>query len=994
MAAGANIKGITIEIGGDTTSLDKALKGANESTKTLQNQLKSLNQALKLDPKNTELLAQKQKLLGETISATKEKLETLKTAQEQAQAAFERGEISENQYRALQTEIQNTENELKRLEQQAKEMGPSLDKLGKKFQDAGKKIEGAGKKLLPVTAAITAVAGASVKAAMEIDEGYDTIIEKSGATGEELEDLKEQMDDVFADLPVDAEQAGTAIGEVNTRFKATGDELEEISKQFLRFSEVNHTDLTASIDSVDSIMKKFGVDAADTGKVLGLMTQAGQDTGITMDDLERSLETNGATLKEMGLGLEESVNLLAQFESSGVDSSTALAALKKAQQNAVKEGKTMDQVLTSEISSIKNASSETEALQIATELFGKKGAAEMTQAIREGRFSIDDLSASLEDYANTVEDTYNATLSPWDQMKVAMNSLKLSGAELGKTILETVQPMIIKLTEKVKQFTEWFKNLDEGQKKMIIKIGAVVAALGPALIIIGKITSGVGSIIKTAGTVISVLGKLGPAITTVTKVVSVLGSGVVSVVSKVISFIPTLLTGIKAVGAAMLANPIGIVIAAIAALVAAFIYLYNNCEEFRDAVNAIWASIKEAFFKAWDAIKKFFTETLPNAFNTVVDFVKNNWQGLLLFIVNPFAGAFKLIYDNCETFRNFIDNFVQKIKDFFKNLWDGIVTTFQNVGQWFSDRFTEAQAAIVNAFKNIGQWFADRWQDIKNALSTVAVWFRTMFQNAWKNIVNVFKEIGHWFANRWEDIKNALSSVAEWFRSIFQKAWDNIVNIFKNIGQWFSARWTDIKNVFKDTASWFKSAFQSGLDSIKDVFKDIGGWFQTNVIDAVKKKFEDFSLLEAGKKILNSLIEGIKSIHLPKLNLTWGEASKEIAGVKITVPVPKIEWNALGGIMRNPTLFGMLGGKLQGGGEAGDEAILPLDIFYKRTESYIDDAIARATAAAQGQQSGGRGGNFVQNIKIESPEPLTPYEVARQTRNATRNMVLQLQGGT
>ena len=95
--------------------------------------------------------------------------------------------------------------------------------------------------------------------------------------------------------------------------------------------------------------------------------------------------------------------------------------------------------------------------------------------------------------------------------------------------------------------------------------------------------------------------------------------------------------------------------------------------------------------------------------------------------------------------------------------------------------------------------------------------------------------------------------------------------------------------------------------------------------------------------------------------------------------------------MKNPTIFGMYGGKLQGGGEAGDEAILPLDIFYKRTEGYIDDAIKRATAAAGG--SGYGSGNFVQNIKIESPEPLSPYEVARQTRNQTRNMVLQLQGG-
>ena len=97
--------------------------------------------------------------------------------------------------------------------------------------------------------------------------------------------------------------------------------------------------------------------------------------------------------------------------------------------------------------------------------------------------------------------------------------------------------------------------------------------------------------------------------------------------------------------------------------------------------------------------------------------------------------------------------------------------------------------------------------------------------------------------------------------------------------------------------------------------------------------------------------------------------------------------------MRNPTIFGMYGGKLQGGGEAGDEAILPLDMFYKRTEAYIDDAIARATAAVTSGQQGSRGGDFIQHINIESPEPLSPYEVARQTRNQTRNMVLQLQGG-
>ena len=178
------------------------------------------------------------------------------------------------------------------------------------------------------------------------------------------------------------------------------------------------------------------------------------------------------------------------------------------------------------------------------------------------------------------------------------------------------------------------------------------------------------------------------------------------------------------------------------------------------------------------------------------------------------------------------------------------------------------------------------------------------------------------------------------------------------------------------------------------IWKNIGSWFQTNVIDKIMGIFDGFSLKDAGERIMNSFVNAIKSIHIPKLSVSWGETEKTIAGVTIKVPVPSISWNAIGGIMRNPTIFGMLGGKLQGGGEAGDEAILPLDIFYKRTEAYIDDAIARTRAAVQTDgNTGSRGGGFVQNIKIESPEPLSPYEVARQTRNQTRNMVLQLQGG-
>ena len=228
---------------------------------------------------------------------------------------------------------------------------------------------------------------------------------------------------------------------------------------------------------------------------------------------------------------------------------------------------------------------------------------------------------------------------------------------------------------------------------------------------------------------------------------------------------------------------------------------------------------------------------------------------------------------------------------------------------------------------------------------------------------------------------------------MFQNAYTNVTNVFKGIGQWFGARWTDIKNALSSVGSWFQTTFQTAYTNVTNVFKNIGSWFKTNVIDAIKNVFDNFSLKEAGEKIMNSFVNAIKSIHIPGLSVEWGSTEKTIAGITIKVPVPHISWNALGGIMRNPTIFGMLGGKLQGGGEAGDEAILPLDIFYRRTEGYIDDAIARATAAAKGTEQGSRGGDFYQNIKIESPDPLSPYEVARQTRNQTRNLVLQLQGG-
>ena len=597
------IKGITVQIGGDTTGLSKALSGVNKQIKSTQSQLKDVEKLLKLDPTNTKLLEQKQRLLSGAVEETKTKLDSLKDAEKQVQQQFKDGIIDQSQMDAFNREMVEAQQAFDDAAKKAKEFGGVLAQemqlAGQKVGEVGDKISGVGEKMLPATAAVTAVGTASVAAFNELDEGYDTIVTKTGATGEALDGLQQSMRNVFGSIPTEAATAGIAVGEVNTRFGATGEELEKLSRLFIEFAEINGTDVNNSIDAVDAIMKKFGVDSSHTGEVLGLMTKAGQDTGISMDVLENSLNTNGATLKEMGLDLTGSINLLAQFESSGVDATTALAGLKKAQQNATANGKSLSDELGNTIQNIKDAKDQTTALQTATELFGKKGAAEITQAIREGRFSVEDLTASLGDYATTVEDTFNATLDPPDKAKVALNNLKIAGSELGETMMGTVAPIIDQIVEKVKEFSAWFQSLDEEHKQLILVIGLVVAAIGPALIVLGKVASGIGSIITVSGRLVGfITGTVVPGIT--------------STLSGLFTFLA--------------ANPvvliIGIITAAIVALVA---LIAAKGDEIQALLQAVDNFLQSVFAVDWTTV---FGPVLGEALNVFFANVKNIWDSV------------------------------------------------------------------------------------------------------------------------------------------------------------------------------------------------------------------------------------------------------------------------------------------------------------------------------------------------------------------------------
>lgn len=415
---------------------------------------------------------------------------------------------------ATQAELKRTNDEITRQTSAWGNASDALKEFSEKASEAGARMTGFGKHVTKyLTAPIAAMGAASVAAFKEVDDGLDIIVTKTGASGKQMEAFQTIFDNIYGRLPATAEEVGTAVGEVNTRFALTGKALEEVSEQFIKFAKINKTDLNGAIDDVDTIMTKFGVDAAEVGNVLGYITSVAQTTGISVSAITGALKSNGSSLIEMGLSLDQAITLLAQFEANGVDASAAIMGLRKAVQEAAKEGVSAGDTVRATVEAIKNAKTESEALQIAMELFGTRGAAEMTSAIRSGRVSVEELSATMSEYGEVVSETFENTLDLPDQAAVAMNKLKIAGREVANSLFTTMAPAVTSLLETIQGLVDRLKDMDEGTRERIVKIAAIAAATGPILTIAGKLTGIIGTVSGALGKFTGAVASAGGGLT-------------------------------------------------------------------------------------------------------------------------------------------------------------------------------------------------------------------------------------------------------------------------------------------------------------------------------------------------------------------------------------------------------------------------------------------------------------------------------------------------
>lgn len=478
-------------------------------SKTLSSEMKVVASEFDAEATAQEKAAKKAEVLAKQVDTQKEKVKLLN---DQLQKA--RDKYGENDEKTLkwQQAVNNATAELNNMERELSDTQKAADGYGEEVEDATKGTQEFDAAALALSKQQLAewwgkvadqtkkVAQSAYSAAKELDEGYDAIITKTGATGESFEALKKSADDVFKSMPVEMKDVGEAVGEVATRFDLTGDSLTELSKEFLQFSSITGTSVNTSVESASRLVKAFGLETKDTANVLGLLADASQQSGLSVDKLMSSLDANGSVLRSMGFSLQDSVALMTAFEESGVEAGGAMTALKKAVQNASKQGKDANQVLAETYDAIKNAATETEALQIATDTFGSKGAIVMADGIRSGRIDLEKATKSIEEYGDVVSTTYEATLDPWDKTQIAMNNLKTVGSELAQNALSTLVPAIEKVTDIVRSVSEWFQKLSPTAQKVIGVFTALTAGAAMLAPKVMAVVQGISSL-KTAATI-------------------------------------------------------------------------------------------------------------------------------------------------------------------------------------------------------------------------------------------------------------------------------------------------------------------------------------------------------------------------------------------------------------------------------------------------------------------------------------------------------------
>ncbi|WP_424475388.1 phage tail tape measure protein [Oceanobacillus kimchii] len=675
-----------------------------------------------------------------------------------------------------------------------------------KLKSAGGKMKSAGTAMsVAVTAPLVALGTMAVKSADDIDKAYNNIIVGTGATGDQLEKLKSSFKTVFKGVPNSADEVSTAISNINTITGATGPVLEELTKSVLDASRMLGEDGVENSMAFSKSLEQFQIPAEQGKAELENLFRMTQDYGVSLGGLTSNLNKFGPVMSNAGFSMGESAEFMSRLEANGIQVTRVMPGLNKAFRTWADEGKNSKDELDKVITSMQNAESETEALAIASEVFGAEGAQRITTAIRNGTIpSLNEFGDTLEGNAGLIDRENERTKTMGERFQELKNNTMTALEPLGKIFLDLAERWLPPLIDAVTKLADWFNNLSPVMQKIVVVVGAVAAAIGPFLVVLGTLIQAVA-----------------PVIAIITKMGGVMG---------------------------LLLNPITMGIALVASLATVIIY---HWDEIWAVTQEVFTWIGEFFVTFWEWLKEtwnesvekqkqmisdawtWISETTSSIWNGIKDFFVELWTTISEFFTETIDAIVKFIVDSWQKQKEESEKKFKELSTFFTNIWNTIKETFTNV------------------IKAVIKFVTDSWNNIKNTTSNIFSAIKSTISkwvNDWKNtITNIVNNIKNSVVKIWNNLKDTTSNVFNKIGDVVSKVWNGIKNTSSSI-------WNGIKNTVSGVANGLKNSISNAFNSIKSTISNV--W---NGVKSTTDRIWD-GIVRAIKGAINGVIGAINGM--------------------------------------------------------------------------------------------------------------------------------------
>ncbi|HGA1150845.1 TPA: phage tail tape measure protein [Streptococcus suis] len=886
-----NIKGITIEIGGDTQPLQDALKGVNKQASEATKELRQIDKALKFDTGNVTLLTQKQEVLAKQVETTKEKLATLRQAQSQVEAQFKAGDIGADQYRAFQREVETTQRLLTSYETKLADVSSTLENHGRASSSAAQQLDKLqveqgqlASEMNKVTSQFELQESALSSNSSEAERNaiaQQKIGAQSEIVSKQISNLEKQLaltkseygeNSIEANkMEAELNQAKTALNNLNNEMDETKSSADGAQDGMKAMSDTIRAEaLQATSEKLADISQKIFEVGTESMSAAAQLQASNAQFSTVFGDMENAakdaLNKIGEEMDIVPERLQGSFTQMASFaKTSGMDTAQALdlttRATRAAADGAAFYDKSIEEVTENLQSFLKGnyendaalgiSATETTRNAAANKLYGKSFN-ELSEAQKQLT-----LLQMVED-GNELSGALGQAARESDGLENVLGNLRQSGtnalAAIGQPILEMLIPVFQSLADIVSQLATWFTNLSSPIKEVVIIFTGILAVVGMLL----PIFLGLQVAAAAMGT---------------------------TVVGMITAFLP--IVGII----------VGIV-AAITLLIVGLKELWTNHEGFRTAVTEIWNSIyaflsmisqqiSSFVMSIWGTLTTWWTEnqqlilnaatTVWNAISTVITtvmtilgpLIQASWENIKLIITT----AWDMIKIVVETAINVVLGIIKAVMQVITGDWTG---AWETIKQVLLMVWEGIKSLISLALNFIAQYISTAWTGIKNTIS------------------NVLSAISSVISTIWSAIQSTISSVLSAIGSTVSTIWNGISNTVSNI-------LTGISNTVSSVWNGVKNTISSAINGARDAV--------SNAINAIKNLF-NFQ---------------IRWPHIPLPHFRVSGSANPLDWLKGGIPRISIDWYAKGGILTKPTAFGVNGNSLMVGGEAGKEAVLPLN---------------------------------------------------------------------